>query len=536
MKTLYQFILGCLFITVSLTASAQCNSGFTYSVSATDSSLYTFTDSTTRGSWSLNTWSFSDGSTYSGSPITHRFKYNDTFTVCHTVMDSTRTCIDSTCKTIIVNTRSNVCYASFTTRISGDTVWFTNTSSTAQGYQWSFGDGTGSSAKSPMHIFSRAGTPKNYTVCLSITDTINNCYDSTCVTVTVGSRASCRAGFTVATTKDTAIFKNTSNSNSLGVYWTWDFGDGTSSNSQDPTHVYSRYGVYNVCLVMLDSVNNCTSTYCDSIQVDSGSVAACKASFNPSVNGLNVSINNTSTGANTFYWTFGDGTSSTAKNPRKTYSKTGTFTICLYISGSGVCTDSVCRTVQVFTTNCKAAFRVAIDTTKKFRLYLINSSSNLSSHTYQWSFGDGSSSTLRNPKHQYATFGRYLVCLTVTDSVYRCSQTYCDSIGMDSTGKLLKAAFELEVIEDEFSSMPQTEVLNWNIYPNPVIDLLHVDYEQSGSLEMSVYDMKGSVLLKSFSLEGSDRTINVQELPMGLYILEVTDGDSVFRGRFIKSE
>ena len=66
-------------------------------------------------------------------------------------------------------------------------------------------------------------------------------------------------------------------------------------------------------------------------------------------------------------------------------------------------------------------------------------SSNKSTHTYSWSFGDGGTSTKRNPTHKYRAFGSYWVCLTIADSTLNCTSTYCDSLGLDSTGRLLKA-------------------------------------------------------------------------------------------------
>jgi len=52
--------------------------------------------------------------------------------------------------------------------------------------------------------------------------------------------------------------------------WLWDFGDGTTSTMQNPTHLYSSSGVFQVCLTIIntDSLNYCTSTSCDFVVVD----------------------------------------------------------------------------------------------------------------------------------------------------------------------------------------------------------------------------------------------------------------------------
>ncbi|MCB0508692.1 MAG: PKD domain-containing protein [Chitinophagales bacterium] len=50
----------------------------------------------------------------------------------------------------------------------------------------------------------------------------------------------------------------------------------------------------------------------------------------------NVQMNNTSTGATTYHWDFGDGSTSTEENPAHYYSTNGTYTIKLTASDGGV--------------------------------------------------------------------------------------------------------------------------------------------------------------------------------------------------------
>lgn len=48
------------------------------------------------------------------------------------------------------------------------------------------------------------------------------------------------------------------------VSWSWDFGDSTISNLQNPLHTYANQGNWNVCLTIVDSIG-CTSTFCKSL-------------------------------------------------------------------------------------------------------------------------------------------------------------------------------------------------------------------------------------------------------------------------------
>ena len=85
----------------------------------------------------------------------------------------------------------------------------------------------------------------------------------------------CWAGFNYTQNGNTTIFTDNSFvapadpwSNNYSLSWAWDFGDGTTSNLQNPTHIYSN-GTYIVCLTltMFDMTvqSTCTSTHCDSI-------------------------------------------------------------------------------------------------------------------------------------------------------------------------------------------------------------------------------------------------------------------------------
>ena len=67
-------------------------------------------------------------------------------------------------------------------------------------------------------------------------------------------------------------FINLSTRDSIQSYW--DFGDGYHSNDLNPIHSYSQSGVYNVCLNVLDTINNCETKVCNDIyiQIDSNSI------------------------------------------------------------------------------------------------------------------------------------------------------------------------------------------------------------------------------------------------------------------------
>lgn len=138
--------------------------------------------------------------------------------------------------------------------------------------------------------------------------------------------------------------------------WLWTFGDGTTSNLQNPSHQYSAPGTYNVSL-MVSTPGGCTSN-------NGGSPVTIHAYPYPvagfTINSTTLSLptdplicTNTSSGAQTYQWTFGDGGTSTAINPQYSYSTVGIYQVQLIATNQFGCTDSVSREV---TTDADVAF------------------------------------------------------------------------------------------------------------------------------------------------------------------------------------
>ena len=96
------------------------------------------------------------------------------------------------------------------------------------------------------------------------------------LTILFAQAQQCQADFIYMQNGPTTIFTDLSFVNqgwstNYSVTWEWDFGDGTISTQQNPTHTYANNGIYWVCLIVtyFDSttINSCTSFYCDSIFV-----------------------------------------------------------------------------------------------------------------------------------------------------------------------------------------------------------------------------------------------------------------------------
>ena len=197
-------------------------------------------------------------------------------------------------------------------------------------YQWDFGDGTGSTEKSPTHLYAFAGT---YTVTLTVWDGADNA--STRTRTAYVTALPLTAEFTGTPTSGGAplVVRYTDATLGTPIRWSWDFGDGTSSEERSPTHTYSSPGTYTVVLTVWDAAGNVSTRtragYVTAHPVTADFVGTPAAGPAP----LLVSFSDRSLGTpTTWLWEFGDRQTSTVRNPAHTYKRPGRYTVKLTVS------------------------------------------------------------------------------------------------------------------------------------------------------------------------------------------------------------
>lgn len=120
-----------------------------------------------------------------------------------------------------------------------------------------------------------------------------------------------------------------------------------------------------------------------------------------------------------FQWDFGDGASSTLPNPVHSYSNDGTYTVSLNVD-QYICSDASSMSVVVNPLPTASFSASNTEGCLPVEVQFSNSSQDITpSSTYEWTFGDGTTSTTQNPSHEYTTAGLYTVSLTVTNTA-RC--------------------------------------------------------------------------------------------------------------------
>ena len=384
-----------------------------------DGNQVSFTDlsSDLDGVVTYRQWSFGDASAPSNetNPV-HTYPGPGWYTVTLFVSDDDG---DSATKTsgVVVNSPP---IAVFTASVSGSQItctdysWDPNDSVAA--WLWDFGDGQTSAAQHPTHTYGAYGT---YLVRLTVTDTEGATGTATQSVTIEPPNIAPTAGFSYTVTDHLVQATDAStDANGSLIFWYWDFGDGSApSTAQNPSHTYATSGTYVLFLFVMDNDGASAFTY-ELVTIAPPPNVAPTAAIDATVNGNTVTFHDASTDTDGniafWYWAFGDGTpASNVANPVHTYANPGTYYVYLFVADDRGGSDIATTTVTINSPPVAAfGFSVA-GNTATFTDYSWDANGPVTA--WQWNFGDGTTSTQRNPVHTYAGPGNYTVTLTAYD-------------------------------------------------------------------------------------------------------------------------
>ena len=314
-------------------------------------------------------------------------------------------------------------------------------------HYWDFGDGTTSVAANPSHTYN---SPGNFTVSLIVTSS-TGCTDTLIKRnlITIGNTNASFSGPAAICSSTPFNFNNSSTPAAGSAFW--DFGDGTFSDSINPSKTYSTPGNYTIKMVA--DFGACKDSVSKTVQViarpevdfSAPSTVSCKAPFT-------VNFAHASVGGARYLWDFGDGKSSNDENATHTYLAEGNYKVKLVVTNAAGCKDSIVKVdfikiktpvVSIENLPQKGCAPLAHNFTAK-----VNSLDSIV--TYQWNFGDGNTSDAVSPNHVYHRPGKYTISLTYT-SASGCTNTVTvtDGILVGSKPQPLFSANPLNVCANQ---------------------------------------------------------------------------------------
>lgn len=378
-------------------------------------------------------------------------------------------------------------------------------------WKWYFGDGDSSTLQNPVHVYDQPG---NFDVTLiaynlhgsdtiTKTNVVNVIMPPLPVVDFVATPTTVHEGNPVYFTDQSQYFP---------LSWKWYFGDGDSSNLQNPAHIYNTPGVYSVKLVA-DNISGRDSV----IKTDFITVTPAPPTADFDAYPLIVYpgdtvffVDQSTQTATEWFWDFGDGDTSTAQNPVHIYTESGAYTVTLTASNINGSTN-ISRPFYIYVIPLPplpmAYFTASPSTILSGENVEFFDFSTSNPEKWEWTFPGGTpnSSTSKHPGQiTYNDPGHFDVMLVVSnvtgsDTMIRENYIVVGSIGIENiNGK------------------------NSYVYPVPASDKIYVSSEyQIKSIKL--YDINGRVL-RQWNTENSlyqQKELDVTSIPDGIYLLNV---------------
>ncbi len=361
-------------------------------------------------------WDLGDGTTSTAANPTHTYTAVGEYDVSLMIEDSLG-CRDTILKTEYIRA-GNLPTADFIaaplSACLSDPITFTNNSSAnATEAYWLFGDGGNSSQLDPIYTYGDTGT---FDVMLIAID--RGCRDTLerlqYLTINPPDARfnvvrDCNNPFNI-TFEDQSISPDT---------WLWEFGDGQTSNAQNPTHVYGATGTYSVRLTVDNLTTGCTDVELKTVRI---------ADLQPDFTVTNTvgcapylaTFQDNSRDAVAYRWYFGTGDSSNLANPAYTYTDTGKFTVRLRVTDVNGCVKFFERPDYVSVHQPFAKFFGSpVSGCAPLNVQFIDSSTAYDATVvaWHWDFGTGDTAVGPTPNYTFDNPGDFNVTLTVTDDI-----------------------------------------------------------------------------------------------------------------------
>jgi PKD repeat protein len=398
---------------------------------------------------------------------------------------------------------------------SADTIQFTNTTTGATGYEWTLGTEGTSAQFEPRIRFSQTGTFSVPVILVAVNAV--GCTDTFKTDLQIFSKPV--ASFSIANhcSGVPGNFVNTTSIDSGTFGSLWIFGDGNTGLSNNPNYAYDTSGTFTVKLITTsnfgcqDSTTRTVTVYeRPRAQFTIGTATACQSD---TLNITNTTVFSGGLSNVTYTWDFGDNTAaSNATNPQHAYGSLQTFNLKLVTEESiNGCKDSVIVPVSINEHASNVVIGASTNVTCiNTPVSFTNSSQPPIGQTisYDWQFGDVSSSTDASPTHSYSTTGNKSVTMTVTTSK-GCSKTVATSVSVSAPPAISFNMNYIDTFTREFiASIRGLAQYGWDFHEG-----LGMNFS-FGDSTRHIFNFAGyhSVTLKAIDANGCEGTFTMDSI------------------------
>lgn len=396
-----------------------------------------------------------------------------------------------------------------------ETYSFTNTNA-PDSFKWIVENGTilsGEGTKSISVNWNKAGAGKvkllAYLNCIE-TSTINvNIYEKPNPVIQLAS------GACMGNTEKYSVAKNTAQT----YKWIVSGGSIVGSDARDSVYIkWNTTGTTFRLSVTATNTTNCLGYTLEEITLHPKPVAAFTVSATEACAGSSFSFTNTSTNADSFFWSFGDGNFSQLQNPDHIFTAAGTYNVRLFTKGKGNCADSAKR---VITIHPKPAIKIINGLTnakaKDTAMYFINSSAG---NTYLWNIKGGKILQYGSSTDTLAI----VVWDTVGTGSLEVTETTNKLCGGPVNKLLVNVDNNVSVQESKAKAIGLLKV-----FPNPVSTVINVIYESRLKERAAILltDAMGKTVYKveKQNVEKGKNVLSINTtqfyLPQGVYYLSL---------------
>lgn len=344
----------------------------------------------------VSEWDFGNGTTSRETHPRYAFPEPGTYTVRLTVYGADNDCPATITQDIIILGAPTA--EMDANRVAGCppfSVCFSNTSQNAFSQEWYFDDGESTTEVAPCHTFEEPG---RYQVRLR-TFSENGCFsDEARIEIVAYERPEARM---VSRDTNTCGLPDTlriANKTAGASDYSWDLGDRIISKLANPIVVFDEPGTHTIRLVASNGIG-CR----DTAVIQHTSLAAPEVDFEPSDAAgcvpVEVTFRNNTVDADAYEWTFGNGETSTEREPTVTFDTPGLYSARLVATFQGQCADTLelIDAVDIIPSAIARLSYEQLDIPGQYQFLNYSEDAN----SYLWDFGDGVRSNLENPVHQY---------------------------------------------------------------------------------------------------------------------------------------